>query len=138
MLALCLSKSYIVFFYILVSFILFHWRMALHQREYSFSFPRYRGIIQGLIIHNLSLHPQVNDQSCVFSQANLILSHNLKKLFISIIFHCAGSLLLNRLFSSCCEQGLLSSCGHRPLLVVGFLEHGLQGVWFSVVVARRL
>ena len=43
---------------------------------------------------------------------------------------CAGSLLLHRLFSSCDEQGLLSSCGvHGPLIVVASLvEHRLWSV----------
>ena len=47
------------------------------------------------------------------------------KIIPFIISGCAGSLLLHRLFSSCCGQGLLSSCG--LLIVVASLdeEHGL-------------
>ena len=46
------------------------------------------------------------------------------------LFGRAGSLLLHRLFSSCDEQGLLSSCGvHGPLIVVASLvEHRLWSV----------
>ena len=64
-----------------------------------------------------------------------------------LIFYCAGSLLLPRLFSSCSEQGLLPTCGARASHWGGFsccraqtleqrgfrivtlaLEHRLSGV----------
>ena len=62
--------------------------------------------------------------------------------FYLFLFGWAGSLLLCRLFSSCSERGLLSSCCKWGLLFVevcGLLtevtplivEHGLQAMGFS-------
>ena len=48
-----------------------------------------------------------------------------EKIFFNVylFFGCAGSLsLLYGLFSSCGEQGLLSSCVHKILIAVAFLE----------------
>ena len=55
---------------------------------------------------------------------------------ILLIFGCAGSSLLHRLFSSCSEQGLLSSCGVRASHFDGFSCCRAQalGTWASVVV----
>ena len=52
----------------------------------------------------------------------------LKNLFIHvIIFGCAGSLLLCRLFSVCSEQGLFSRCGVQASHCRGFSRGaGLQ------------
>ena len=48
-------------------------------------------------------------------------------LFVYFIFGCDGSLLLRELFSSCAQQGLLSSCEGQLLIAVAFLvaEQGL-------------
>ena len=45
-----------------------------------------------------------------------------------LIFGSVGSLLLLRLFSSCSDRGLLSSCGSEAYHSCGFssVEHGLQ------------
>ena len=55
--------------------------------------------------------------------------------FIIVIFCYAGSSLLHGLFSSCGEQGLLSSCDVQASLAA---EHGLSGTRASVVVAPGL
>ena len=56
-----------------------------------------------------------------------------------LIFGCAGSSLMCRLFSSCRVWGLLSSGGGRILTVVtSLVECGLQGPWGSVVPACGL
>ena len=53
-------------------------------------------------------------------------------------FSCAGSLFLLRLFSSCSEQGLLSSCGARAPYCRGFSCRALAlGAQVSVVAARE-
>ena len=60
-----------------------------------------------------------------------------------LILGCAGSLLLRGLFSSCGEQGRLSSSGAWPYCGSFFAaEHtlqvrGLQDLWFTGLVARR-
>ena len=69
---------------------------------------------------------------------------------IALIFDCAGSSLLCRLFCSCGKQGPLSSCGalasyRRAAASVvasvvrasSVVEHRLWGAWASVVVAHR-
>ena len=56
----------------------------------------------------------------------------------SFIFGCAGSLLLCGLFSSCSEQGLVSSCGARASHCSGFSCHGAQDSRISVVVGLGL
>ena len=63
-----------------------------------------------------------------------------------LIFGCAGSLLLHGPFSSCGEQGLLSSCSVRASHCGGFFCCGAQAlqliginsctVWAYVVVPR--
>ena len=40
--------------------------------------------------------------------------------FFKFLFGCTGSLLLHRLFSSCSEQGLVSSCGVQDSHCRGF------------------
>ena len=59
---------------------------------------------------------------------------------ILFIFGCAGSSLLPGLFSSCCEWGLLSSCGARASQGCGFscCRARLQGMWASAVAAHGL
>ena len=56
------------------------------------------------------------------------------------IFGCPGSLLLCGLFSGCDEWGPLSVAVHELLMEVAspVAEHGVQGVWASVVAAHRL
>ena len=46
------------------------------------------------------------------------------KIIPFVISGCAGSLLLHRLFSSCCGQGLLSSCSVRAYHCSGFASWG--------------
>ena len=66
-------------------------------------------------------------------------SGDLKKDICLFIFGCAESSLLSRIFSSCGEQGLLSSCSVQLSHSSGFsYGHWLWGVWSSVVVAHRL
>ena len=57
-----------------------------------------------------------------------------------LIFGCAGSLLLCGLFSSCGEQGLLSSCSTRASHCSGFSCCGAQALQCagSVTVAHGL
>ena len=57
----------------------------------------------------------------------------------SLIFGCAGSSLLGRLFSSCGGQGLLSSCGAQASRFNGFSCCRAQALdsWASVAVAHR-
>ena len=59
--------------------------------------------------------------------------------YLFIYFVCAGP-LLHRLFSSCGEQRLLSSCTHGLLIAVASLamEHGLSGTQASALVAPGL
>ena len=64
--------------------------------------------------------------SCLKDHAHTVLVvsvHILKLLFFKclFIFDCAGSSVLLRLFSSCREQGLLSSCSARPSHCGGFI-----------------
>ena len=59
----------------------------------------------------------------------------------TFFFGCAGSSLLCRLFSSCSEQGLLSSCGAWASHcgeASTVAEHRLQGVWASAVLVHGL
>ena len=62
--------------------------------------------------------------------------------FIQVAFGCAGSSWLCRLFSSCREQRLLSSCGAWVFHCSDFsllrAEHKLQSVQASVVEARGI
>ena len=62
------------------------------------------------------------------------------KIYVFIIFGCAGSLLLHRLFSSFSKEGLLSGCGVQTSPCGGFSceEHRLLSMWASVVVACGL
>ena len=73
------------------------------------------------------------------SQA-FIVCRLLKTFIYLFIFSRAGSPLLCRLFSSCAEWGLLSSCVHWLLIGVASLvvEHRLQSTWASVRAARGL
>ena len=68
---------------------------------------------------------------CVF-----ITQRSLKKyLFLAALGLCCWV----QTFASCCEEGLLSSCGGRFLIVVASLvEHRLWGTQASVVVAYGL
>ena len=52
--------------------------------------------------------------------------------FYLFIFSCAESLLLCRLFSTCGELGLLSSCNVLIEVASFVAEHRLQGVQASV------
>ena len=56
-------------------------------------------------------------------------------LFAVLGLHCCA-----RAFSSCIEHGLLFVAVRGPLIAVAWLvaEHGLQGAWASVAVARGL
>ena len=49
--------------------------------------------------------------------------------FFLIIYGCAGSSFLHRLFSSCEERGLLSSCGvcGLPIAVASLVGTGSRG-----------
>ena len=62
--------------------------------------------------------------------------------YLFICFGCAGSSLLPELCSGCGEQGnSLVAVAMRELLIVGAslaVEHGLSGVWASVVTALGL
>ena len=59
-------------------------------------------------------------------------------LFKKIIFVCAGSSLLCGLFSTCMEQGLLSSHGGLLIAVASLVaDHGLRDVG-SIVAATGL
>ena len=49
-------------------------------------------------------------------------------LFIYLFFGCAESSLLCGLFSSCVEQGLISSCGARVSHCSGFSFRGVQAL----------
>ena len=80
---------------------------------------------------------QLPSSVCTVSQRSFF------DLFIySFIFGCTGSLLLHRHFSSCGEQGLLSSCGARAPHWRGFSccrawtpDHGLHWLWCRGLVA---
>ena len=80
---------------------------------------------------------QLPSSVCTVSQRSFF------DLFIySFIFGCTGSLLLHRHFSSCGEQGLLSSCGARASRCRGFfccraqtLGHKGSVLWHTGLVA---
>ena len=70
------------------------------------------------------------------SPSHLICLLILKIIFFISIFGCARSSLLHRFFSSCGEQGLLSSCAGRLIVVASLVvEHRLSGTQVSVVAA---
>ena len=60
--------------------------------------------------------------------------------FFLFIYGCTGSSLLFRLFSTCGEWALVSSCCVRASDCGGsfVVEHGFEGVWASVVAANGL
>ena len=70
----------------------------------------------------------------------ITLLYNALLKIILFIFGCAGSSLLPGLFSSCCEWGLLSSCGAWASYGCGFscCRARLQGMWASAVAAHGL
>ena len=69
------------------------------------------------------------------STTQWIFSPFVLKIFILLIFGCAGSSLLCGLFSSRGEQGPLSSCRAQAFHCGGF---SCCGAWASVVAARGL
>ena len=60
-------------------------------------------------------------------------------IYVFVFGHAGSSWLLKR-FSSCGEQGLLSSCGVQASHGVAslFAEHKIQGIWASIVVVGGL
>ena len=73
---------------------------------------------------------------CILYINYIIYIHFYINIYNFTYFGCAGSSLLRGLFSSCSEQGLLSSCGVRASHFGGFSCCRAQalGTWASVVV----
>jgi len=60
-------------------------------------------------------------------------------LILLLLSGCAGSSLLCRLFSSCGQRGLFVAMRWLLIVVASLVaEHGLYGMWASVVTVRRL
>ena len=74
---------------------------------------------------------------CLDIVYNYVFKKTFKILFIYLfIFGYSGSLLLPELYSSCGEQGLLSSCGVRASHCSGFSRCGAQALGTCASVAE--
>ena len=65
--------------------------------------------ILSLLLDFNNVHQHVKDSKIPATKKSI----GLFKIYIFIIFGCAGSLLLSGLFASCSEWGLLFSCSVR-------------------------
>ena len=95
----------------------------MHAKNVNFS-----NLCYALIWKSWFLNIEVIPQKTLFKKNNSICA----------VFGCAASSLLRRLFSSCSQQGLFSSCRAQSPHHRGFSCCRARGAWASVAAAHGL